>query len=497
MARTEKSTIQLVYGALHLPFLATGANENLIIDEAGFVKTGGSGGGTSTSFEDILGRPSDNAALNNELLGIKNRLSGVENDEVLFELYEIITTGVTGTVNIPNGGTILLDRYENAGDAICAMVDNNNRPIPEPVYSATGTPVVVQSFNIYGNWHLSTQPSAYPVAIIYIIKIKQKDVDKVPLGSIVSSTVEGLEEHIADSTVHYLQENISITESQISDLKDYELKLPDTPSNPENKFLDGNRTWHEIAVGSGGYAANLYLTNDMSATDPEYLQLSYICPMTPVEKIITVNNNEVLGSVFIFDKPLAVASIDSGIWTAKLRAKISSTAGTTQLRMEVFCRQADGVEYVLFDKTTEDISSTNYTNITINIYNSVFNINSTDQLGVKIYGKTNSQADITISYIIGGGDATYFNTPLALRHMQLRGLNDNITYQHVDAGHIGHIVATGTGLDYQNKIFMSVVGTPAGPNSTGNVGDVAYDGNYLYIWYAANKNMRIPAAAIY
>lgn len=37
--------------------------------------------------------------------------------------------------------------------------------------------------------------------------------------------------------------------------------LPETPSNPDIKYLNGLREWAPIAIGAGGYAAPLYFTN--------------------------------------------------------------------------------------------------------------------------------------------------------------------------------------------------------------------------------------------
>jgi hypothetical protein len=95
------------------------------------------------------------------------------------------------------------------------------------VYNAAGNIVTVQSFNLAGNWTLSSQPVSYPVALVYLIKIKQKDVDQVPIASIISSTVEGLEEHIADGSIHFLEAEINITKSQVTDFPTIPTKVSD------------------------------------------------------------------------------------------------------------------------------------------------------------------------------------------------------------------------------------------------------------------------------
>jgi hypothetical protein len=57
----------------------------------------------------------------------------------------------------------------------------------------------------------------------------------------------------------------------------------------------------------------------------------------------------------------------------------------------------------------------------------------TDRLGVKVYASTTHNAPITISVISGDGRAAYFNSPLALRHSELRDKNSEADFQHLTA----------------------------------------------------------------
>lgn len=211
--------------------------------------------------------------------------------------------------------------------------------------------------------------------------------------------------------------------------------LPAAPTeSPESYFLRADdKDWHKIVVGSGGFAANLYASNNVSTVEGTYLQLSYSNDSTGASKTITANNGETLGQVYLFENVIGTTSIDPGNWTLHFHAHVDIAVEDTYLRFEVFAREADGTENTLFSATSDEISALALTEYEFEIYQEAIAVNATDRLGVRVYANTTRIGAVTVTYTIGDGTPSYFNTPLALRHSQLRDLNGDTSYLHVSS----------------------------------------------------------------
>lgn len=102
----------------------------------------------------------------------------------VYEIYENIGAGTAGTVTIPTDATILLDRYENAGDCLIVKTDTNSRPVDDIAREADGT-IITSTFDAAGNYTLSGTPSAYPVALIYQVSITRINRANITTSQIV------------------------------------------------------------------------------------------------------------------------------------------------------------------------------------------------------------------------------------------------------------------------------------------------------------------------
>jgi hypothetical protein len=114
---------------------------------------------------------------------LDNRFKAIEDDEVIIELFGKIDAGTTGTITKPTSTTILLDRYKDYGDALVTECDSAGRATDNPVFTAGGA-VVSTTFDVSGNWAFSGTPAAYPITIIYCVKVKLKNIDSIPQESI-------------------------------------------------------------------------------------------------------------------------------------------------------------------------------------------------------------------------------------------------------------------------------------------------------------------------
>ena len=235
--------------------------------------------------------------------------------------------------------------------------------------------------------------------------------------------------------------NISSTNVQdaINELdSDKEPNLPTTPSDPTNQYLNGNRQWSAVSVGSGGYAANLYLTAYASSTVPTYGAFSYVPEVAETEFADVVTQTESLIVTYLYDTQLDTTIIDSGVWRAVYFSRVSNAQGDTHLRWEVFVRHANGTETTLFSMNSANITNTSYNQVPTIFENSqpAFTVATTDKFGARIYGVTSASSPRTIYTKVGDGYGAYINLPIRLRHSQLRAWNEDANYQHVTTAQI-------------------------------------------------------------
>lgn len=216
-----------------------------------------------------------------------------------------------------------------------------------------------------------------------------------------------------------------------SELAKKENLLPETPTNPDQKFLNANKLWAVIpSVGAGGYAGNLYYTT-INSDISGYKKIQYTPESTETELTATLTNQEILVRTYVYDNPISVSVIDAGLWVSNTRVKVSGTQGISQTKIEIFLRHINGTETTLFSAYSDEIDNTSYLNIRKESSQQSFNCDPTDRLGARIYFKTTASNAITFYTIIGDGNGAYFTTPLPIRHTQLRDLNDDANYLHV------------------------------------------------------------------
>lgn len=218
--------------------------------------------------------------------------------------------------------------------------------------------------------------------------------------------------------------------------------------NGESVVGSGNLN---ITIGSGGYAANVYLTNLVSTTNGAYKQLSYTPDVAEVVVSGVANNNEVLIYSSIFDGDVKASAIPSGEWGFHFHRSVDNTAQESKLRFEVFKRSSGGVETVLFSTTSKDINDVTYVREDLLVTQPVYLLTETDRIGLKVYASTNRTSNTTINFKVGDGEAAFINTPLQIRHNQLRARDE------VDSHPISAITGLQAALD--TKVTLADVST--------------------------------------
>lgn len=99
-----------------------------------------------------------------------NRIVTLEDKYVRTTRFELVSSGTSGTVTLPENSTIVLDDFGGATDAVVSKV-SASRPTFEQAITSGGD-VVATTFDANGAYTLTDAPSAYPVAIIY--RVQQK-----------------------------------------------------------------------------------------------------------------------------------------------------------------------------------------------------------------------------------------------------------------------------------------------------------------------------------
>lgn len=147
------------------------------------IQLAGKGGGGGGDFASITGLPSSNAALNPYL----NSITNLENNEFKY-LYWASVSSNSGTISIPTNATILLGEI-NGLNALVETISGGKPTGNSPVTSG-GSPVIVSSFNTAGNYVLSGTPSAYPVAVLFVLKIKSKFIQNLNLNNVIAEETQ-------------------------------------------------------------------------------------------------------------------------------------------------------------------------------------------------------------------------------------------------------------------------------------------------------------------
>lgn len=175
-----------------------------------------------------------------------------------------------------------------------------------------------------------------------------------------------------------------------------------------------------IAAGSGGFAADLYFSNAVSTIEPGYNQLSYTPDSGVYTETIVCSNGETAGQVYLFELPIDTTLIDAGKWLANMYCSVSNTNGETKVRYEGFMRSVGGVETTLFSAESPALGiDAGY--VEFEVTEGVKTVESTGRYGIRLFANTTSNNSKTVSITIGGANSSYTNTPLAIRHDQLRG----------------------------------------------------------------------------
>jgi len=164
--------------------------------------------------------------------------------------------GTAGTITIPQGATILLDQFSGGVDAYASTIDTGQ---PTGIFPETtgGDPVDVATFDALGNYTLTDTPSAYPVALIYVLKISAIDYSNLNLNNILSiKLLESTQEFISPRITSITSSATPTPNSNTTDhFKITALAANATITTPTGTPVDGQKLI--ISIKDNGTARTL------------------------------------------------------------------------------------------------------------------------------------------------------------------------------------------------------------------------------------------------
>lgn len=272
---------------------------------------------------------------------LPGRVTNLENNEYKITYFAEISSS-TGSITIPTGATILLDQLQGGVDAYVCTIQNG-QPTGNFPQTSGGVTVDVTSFNALGAYTLSGTPSSYPVALIYILKIKAKDYSNLDITKILdledvnvnSATWGNITGTLSDQTD--LQDELNAKQDRQDEvltggtitIGDYDAggTNNDVRISATSWYLQStgiiyatltNTDFYNIALSSAGlqrfvafYGDNLSVISKVEGTESEYA----VMPATPVNTVL-------IGYILVTDGSLGAAPDLSAYATINPRIRV-------------------------------------------------------------------------------------------------------------------------------------------------------------------------------
>ena len=112
-----------------------------------------------------------------DVVGLQTRIAALEDKYVKALWYAEISSGASGTITPPTGGTIVLNEWGNDVDAVISTIVTGKKPDFISAKTSVGA-IVTATLAANGAWTISGTPSAYPIALVYVYETKLVNFDR-------------------------------------------------------------------------------------------------------------------------------------------------------------------------------------------------------------------------------------------------------------------------------------------------------------------------------
>lgn len=334
---------------------------------------GNSGGGGSTIVTAPFTPNNSTIIVGDDFQEVAEKAQGQINDLITNVTYlqnneykityfaEINATA--GAITKPTGSTILLDQFAGGIDAYVSQI-TNGQPTGDFPTDSNGAMVDVTSFDASGNFVLSGTPSAYPCALIYIIKISASDYQNLTTANILDAESSFGKEDVANKATDFsvinntLYPSVQAVNNQI---------IAALPSNSIYMFSATNS-------GISGYKSMPLLSNFIAGAESSTSQIVTTSP-TLIEEFATPSGYP------------NTTSIPTGV--IQIHYETEKVAGSNNYYSyaEIYKRTSGGTETLIAtsDNSTETSVNTRV-QVTVAAYlSSIISLATTDRIVVKIY----------------------------------------------------------------------------------------------------------------
>lgn len=104
------------------------------------------------------------------------RIKTLEDKSVIGIYYQTVSSGTSGKIKPPGKATLLRGYWPKKISVVVSGVGMDGKPDATRVFDATGKRVVA-ALDENGDYLLSSEPNAYPVALVYAYRCKFLDYD--------------------------------------------------------------------------------------------------------------------------------------------------------------------------------------------------------------------------------------------------------------------------------------------------------------------------------
>ena len=267
----------------------------------------------------------ESLAYSNTINSLESRLTNLENNETIYQLFHYIGVNQSGTITIPSNSSLFDPYGDGITDNVVVYSDSNNKPIEEVSRDSNGEFIVISSMDSLGNYTLSEAPSKGS-CIIYYIKISDIYKSNVDQNSIVSSS--------KDDSIEYLDSVgiIDVTVPNFVDNGNGTITI-----NHTHVALRGNPNHLGKPLPYSVNAATLTLTDGIE----QYITVRLngtIAEYYVEHDLININNSNNTVVYVMWRQGLNIHSLDQDSIGLGLSNKISNMI----LRTETYKRAASG-----------------------------------------------------------------------------------------------------------------------------------------------------------
>lgn len=272
-------------------------------------------------------------------------------------------------------------------------------------------------------------------------------------GAFISKTESGQKRFeintLNGNSYIYLYDTNEVLKCVIDSATASKLLGADMQNNQVSNVANGTEPLHAVnksqldlvAHGGGSIGTGQVFLSNVDSDIATYKTLSYSVDVSATEFSAVVDNNTVSVKKFLYPSELDLTTFPSGNINHEFYARCSSASSNSYIIVKGFYRQTNGIEVLMYTKTSQDINST--TNVELafeeTITTPITNIPAGSRFGIEVLVQTTRTTNTTIYFTVGDGLASWISLPITSSHDRLRRLG------WTESGH------TGTA----NKIFGS------------------------------------------